>query len=79
MNREKTEGKKMERHTKHGFISFRIDPEDKQKAEVIIRNLGLTPKIVVSMLYKQIIREGRWPFNSDIRDISPNKIEEKEA
>ena len=43
-------------------ILVRIEPEIKKEAEDIINELGLTPSIVINMLYRQIIFQRGIPF-----------------
>lgn len=43
-------------------VRARIDPLVKAKAESVIHDLGLTPSIVIQMLYKQIIFTKSLPF-----------------
>lgn len=43
-------------------IRARVEPAVKAKAEKIMSEMGLTPTAVISMLYRQIIRERALPF-----------------
>ena len=46
-------------------IYVRIDSKTKQQAEAILRELGLTPSSLITMLYRKVILTGGVPF--DIR------------
>ena len=46
-------------------IYVRIDSKTKNQAEAILKELGLTPSVLINMLYRQVILTGRVPF--DIR------------
>jgi DNA-damage-inducible protein J len=43
-------------------IRARIDPELKQQAEQVLADLGLTPTIAITMLYKQLVHQSALPF-----------------
>ena len=47
---------------KSATIRARTEPEVKRKAEAIIRELGLSPSAVITMLYRAIIRRRALPF-----------------
>ena len=46
-------------------IFVRIDSKTKHQAEAILRELGLTPSSLITMLYRKVILTGGVPF--DIR------------
>ena len=46
-------------------IYVRIDSQTKKQAESILRELGLTPSSLITMLYRKVILTGGVPF--DIR------------
>ncbi len=52
--------------TKTGFINARIDQSVKNKAEQIMKNLGVKPTQVINMLYHQIILRKGIPFDIEI-------------
>lgn len=41
-------------------VQVNIDPELKQSAENIIKELGLTPTAVINGMYKQIVATGKY-------------------
>ena len=47
---------------KTSVIHARIEPQTKQKAEVVLRKLGLTPAEAIRIFYKQISLRGGLPF-----------------
>lgn len=47
-------------------VRARIDPLVKAQAESVIHDLGLTPSIVIQMLYKQIVYTRSLPFQVSI-------------
>ena len=49
-------------------LSVRIDSDVKKKAEIIMDLLGLTPSMVIQMLYRQIIYTRSLPFNVHLPD-----------
>ncbi len=44
-------------------VQVNIDPELKQSAENIIKELGLTPTAVINGMYKQIVATGKIPLS----------------
>ena len=64
---------------KSAMIRARIEPKAKNKAEEILRNLGLNPTQAISMFYYQIILKKGIPFHIDLErgDIPENYIEIK--
>lgn len=48
--------------TKTSVISARIDPELKNSAEIIFRELGLTATQAITMFYKQVELQQGLPF-----------------
>ena len=61
------------------MIRARIEPKAKNKAEEILRNLGLNPTQAISMFYYQIILKKGIPFQIDLErgDIPEYYIEIK--
>ena len=55
---------------KTAVIHARIEPQTKEKAEKILRNLGLTPTEAIRIFYKQISLRGGLPFPVEI----PNRL-----
>ena len=55
---------------KTSAVHARIEPQTKEKAEEILRNLGLTPTEAIRIFYKQISLRGGLPFSVAI----PNKL-----
>ena len=55
---------------KTSAVHARIEPQTKEKAEEILRSLGLTPTEAIRIFYKQISLRGGLPFLVAI----PNKI-----
>lgn len=56
------------------MIRARIEPKTKNKAEEILRNLGLNPTQAISLFYYQIILKKGIPFSVDLEagDIPEN-------
>jgi DNA-damage-inducible protein J len=55
---------------KTAAVHARIEPQTKEKAEEILRSLGLTPTEAIRIFYKQISLRGGLPFPVEI----PNKL-----
>lgn len=55
---------------KTSAVHARIEPQTKEKAEEILRDLGLTPTEAIRIFYKQISLRGGLPFSVTI----PNKL-----
>jgi len=55
---------------KTSAVHARIEPQTKEKAEEILRSLGLTPTEAIRIFYKQISLRGGLPFPIAI----PNKL-----
>lgn len=55
--------------SKSAYVRARIEPELKSGAEAIFNELGVTPTQVITMLYKQVLRNHEIPI--DLR--LPNK------
>ena len=47
---------------KTAIIHARIEPQTKQKAEGVLRKLGLTPTEAIRIFYRQIYLRGGLPF-----------------
>jgi DNA-damage-inducible protein J len=55
---------------KTSVVHARIEPQTKQRAEGVLRKLGLTPTEAIRIFYKQISLCGGLPFPAAI----PNKL-----
>ena len=55
---------------KTSVVHARIEPQTKQKAEEVLRKLGLTPTEAIRIFYRQISLRGGLPFSVAI----PNKL-----
>jgi DNA-damage-inducible protein J len=55
---------------KTALIHARIEPQIKQKAEGVLRKLGLTPTEAIRVFYQQITLRGGLPFPVEI----PNEL-----
>ena len=61
---------------KTSVIHARIEPQTKQKAEVVLRKLGLTPTEAIRIFYKQISLRGGLPFPIAIpNDLTASTLE----
>jgi DNA-damage-inducible protein J len=47
---------------KTAIVHARVEPQTKQKAEGVLRKLGLTPTEAIRIFYKQISLRGGLPF-----------------
>lgn len=56
--------------TKSAFIRARVEPKLKEEAENVLDELGITPTQAVTMLYKYVAREHKWPTTIKI----PNAV-----
>ena len=56
-------------------VSFRIDSDLKNKAEVLFQNLGLNMTTAFNMFLRQSVREGRIPFDVTINVPNSDTIE----
>jgi len=48
---------------KSAYIRARIEPNLKEKAEIVFNELGITPSQVITMLYKQVSRKHSIPLD----------------
>lgn len=64
--------------TKTGFINARIDPAVKERAEQIMKNLGVKPTQVINMLYHQILLRKGIPFDIEMPENGEAKQLKKE-
>jgi DNA-damage-inducible protein J len=55
---------------KTAIVHARIEPKTKQKAEGVLRKLGLTPTEAIRIFYKQISLRGGLPFPIEM----PNEL-----
>ena len=58
---------------KNAIVRARIEPELKEKVEIILNKIGLTPSQAIRLFLKQVELNNGLPFNLSI----PNKITEK--
>lgn len=58
---------------KTAAVHSRIDPETKQKAETILRRLGMSPTEAIRLFYTQITLRNGLPFSVEI----PNETTEQ--
>ena len=56
-------------------VSFRIDSDLKNRAEVLFQNLGLNMTTAFNMFLRQSVREGRIPFDVTINVPNSDTIE----
>lgn len=54
---------------KTAFVRVRVEPDLKAGAEMVLDQLGITPSQAITMLYKYVLREHKWPISTKI----PNK------
>lgn len=65
---------------KNSAIYVRLYPDLKEKAEAILKQLGITPSQAVIMLYSQIVLRGKLPFKIDFNfSEKMKKLENKEV
>ncbi|MCU0578969.1 MAG: type II toxin-antitoxin system RelB/DinJ family antitoxin [Desulfobacterota bacterium] len=61
---------------KTALIHARIEPQIKQKAEGVLRKLGLTPTEAIRIFYRQITLRGGLPFPVAIpNDLTASTLE----
>lgn len=53
---------------KTGYVNARIDPQTKERAEKILKKLGIKSTDVINALYRQIIMRKGIPFELSIPD-----------
>ena len=56
-------------------VSFRIDSELKNQADVLFQNLGLNMTTAFNMFLRQSVREGRIPFDVTINVPNSETVE----
>jgi len=59
---------------KSAFVRVRIEPELKENAEHILKELGIRPSDAINMFYHQVERTGGLPFQSTLQ--IPLELEE---
>ena len=59
-------------------VQVNIDPELKQSAENIIKEIGLTPTAVINGMYKQIVATGKIPLSFSLTSKQRAKLELRE-
>ena len=60
-------------------VQVNIDPELKQSAENIIKELGLTPTAVINGMYKQIVVTGKIPLSFSLTSRQRAELELREV
>ena len=60
-------------------VQVNIDPELKQSAENIIKELGLTPTAVINGMYKQIVSTGKIPLSFSLTPRQRAELELREV
>lgn len=60
-------------------VQVNIDPELKQSAENIIKELGLTPTAVINGMYKQIVATGKIPLSFSLTSRQRAELELREV
>lgn len=58
---------------KSSFVRARVNPELKDAAEHVLEELGITPTQAVTILYKYVAREHKWPVPMNIPNIKTLK------
>ena len=58
---------------KTAIVHARIEPATKQKAELVLKKLGMSPTEAVRLLYQQICLRGGLPFEVRL----PNEVTRK--
>lgn len=53
--------------TKTTTLNIRIDPDVKEQAEAVFRQLGISSSIAVNMFFKQVIMQQGLPFDLKVR------------
>lgn len=51
---------------KNSTLNLRVNPEDKQKAEIVLAKLGIPMTTAITMYLKQIHMTGGIPFNLNV-------------
>jgi DNA-damage-inducible protein J len=63
---------------KTAIIHARIEPQTKQKAEGVLRKLGLTPTEAIRIFYQQILLRGGLPFPVAIpKELTSSTLEKR--
>jgi DNA-damage-inducible protein J len=60
--------------SKAAFIRARIEPELKVMAENILDKLGISPTQAITMLYKRITQEQKWPISLKVPNAKTHRI-----
>lgn len=60
-------------------VQVNIDPELKQSAENIIKEIGLTPTAVINGMYKQIVATGKIPLSFSLTPRQRAELELREV
>lgn len=58
---------------KSAFIRVRVEPTLKNEAEDILQELGISPTQAITMLYKRIARDRKWPLELKIPNEKTSK------
>ncbi len=51
---------------KTAFVRVRVEPNLKTSAETVLNELGMNPSQAITMLYKYLMREHKWPITTKI-------------
>lgn len=51
---------------KTAFVRVRVEPNLKTSAETVLNELGMSPSQAITMLYKYLMREHKWPITTQI-------------
>ena len=51
---------------KTAFVRVRVEPKLKISAETVLDELGMSPSQAITMLYKYLMREHKWPITTKI-------------
>ena len=57
-------------------VYARIDNELKENAEAILKELGITPSSLITMLYSQIVLQQGLPFTPTLTNKKPRSLKE---
>lgn len=63
------------KENKTDLIHIRIEPEVKEKSEIIFKKLGVNTSYAVSMFLNQVILRGGFPFEIQIPKVDDNEYQ----
>ena len=64
------------KENKTDLIHIRIEPEVKEKSELIFKKLGVNTSYAVSMFLNQVILKGGFPFEIKLPKVDENEYQE---